>query len=305
MTTPPYPQPAVPSGPQPMNPSDEKLWATLVHVGGIFYFLPSLIGYLVLKDRGPFVRAHTAAALNFQLTMLIASLVGTVLSIIGIGLLILLAVYVVNIVFSIIAAVKANKGEWYTYPLRSRSSADGGLRAGPRAHDRRLDGRAPVAGDDGLLRRLRRLVVPPRPGFVPGDAREINVQAQTLQSFEAFVGQRRERVEVTDLGLPSILWTVLWVGALLNAILLSLIQVRNLRIHLIMAGSSPSSSPCCSTPSRASTAPTPGRSPSPRPTTSRCWTACSSAFPDGALPRAGHRRRGRPLSLPAGLSFSE
>jgi hypothetical protein len=41
---------------------------------------------------------------------------------------------------------------------------------------------------------------------------------------------------VTDLGLPSILWTVLWVGALLNAILLSLIQVRNLRIHLIMAG---------------------------------------------------------------------
>lgn len=117
MTTPPYPQPAVPSGPQPMSPSDEKLWATLVHIGGIFYFLPSLIGYLVLKDRGPFVRAHTAAALNFQLTMLIASLVGTVLSIIGIGLLILLAVYVVNIVFSIIAAVKANRGEWYTYPL--------------------------------------------------------------------------------------------------------------------------------------------------------------------------------------------
>ncbi|RKS92823.1 hypothetical protein DEU37_0213 [Microbacterium sp. AG790] len=117
MTTPQYPQPAAQPGPQPMNPSDEKMWATLVHVGGIFYFLPSLIGYLVLKDRGPFVRAHTAAALNFQLTMLIASLVGTVLSIIGIGLVILLAVYVVNIVFSIIAAVKASRGEWYTYPL--------------------------------------------------------------------------------------------------------------------------------------------------------------------------------------------
>lgn len=117
MTTPQYPQPAAQPGPQPMNPSDEKMWATLIHVGGIFYFLPSLIGYLVLKDRGPFVRAHTATALNFQLTMLIASLVGTVLSIIGIGLVILLAVYVVNIVFSIIAAVTANKGEWYTYPL--------------------------------------------------------------------------------------------------------------------------------------------------------------------------------------------
>lgn len=113
MTTPPYPQPVA----QPMNPSDEKMWATLVHIGGIFYFLPSLIGYLVLKDRGPFVRAHTATALNFQLTMLLASLVGVVLSIVGIGLLILGVVYVVNIIFSIIAAVNANKGEWYTYPL--------------------------------------------------------------------------------------------------------------------------------------------------------------------------------------------
>lgn len=117
MTTPPYPQPAVPSGPQPMSPSDEKLWATLVHVGGIFYFLPSLIGYLVLKDRGPFVRAHTATALNFQLTLLIASVVGSVLSLVGIGFLTLGAIWVLNIVFSIIAALKANRGEWYRYPL--------------------------------------------------------------------------------------------------------------------------------------------------------------------------------------------
>ncbi len=116
MTTPPYPQPVA----QPMNPSDEKMWATLIHIGGIFYVFPSLIGYLVLKDRGPFVRAHTAAALNFQLTMLIASFVGIVLSIVGIGLLILAAIYIVNIIFSIIAAVKAARGEWYTYPLSIR-----------------------------------------------------------------------------------------------------------------------------------------------------------------------------------------
>ncbi len=114
MTTPPYPQP----GPQPMNPSDEKMWATLVHVGGaLFGFLPALIGYLVLKDRGPFVRAHTATALNFQLTLLIAEVVGYVLMIVLIGFLVVPLVYVVRIVFSIIAAVKANKGEWYTYPV--------------------------------------------------------------------------------------------------------------------------------------------------------------------------------------------
>ncbi|MRH28632.1 DUF4870 domain-containing protein [Microbacterium sp. SYP-A9085] len=101
-----------------MNPADEKLWATLVHVGGIFFeFLPALIGYLVLKDRGPFVNAHTKTALNFQLTLLIAEVVGWITALILIGIIILIAVYVVRIVFSIIAAVKANRGEFYTYPL--------------------------------------------------------------------------------------------------------------------------------------------------------------------------------------------
>jgi len=104
-----------------MSPADEKLWATLVHVGGIFFgFLPALIGYLVLKDRGPFVRSHTATALNFQLTLLIAEIVGYLLMFVLIGFLIVPAVYVVRIVFSIIAAVKANKGEWYAYPLSIR-----------------------------------------------------------------------------------------------------------------------------------------------------------------------------------------
>jgi uncharacterized Tic20 family protein len=104
-----------------MNPADEKLWATLVHVGGIFFgVIPALIGFLVFKDRGPFVRAHSATALNFQLTLLIAEVVGWILSILLIGFLIVGAVYVVRIIFSIIAAVTANRGEWYTYPLAIR-----------------------------------------------------------------------------------------------------------------------------------------------------------------------------------------
>lgn len=117
------PPPPPPAGgayqPTPsMSPADEKLWATLVHIGGIFFsFIPSLIGYLILKDRGPFVREHTATALNFQITLAIASVVGWILIWIGIGLLIGLIVWVVNIVFSIIAAVKANQGQPYVYPI--------------------------------------------------------------------------------------------------------------------------------------------------------------------------------------------
>ncbi|MEQ1735922.1 MAG: DUF4870 domain-containing protein, partial [Rhodoglobus sp.] len=109
----PYTTPA-----QPLSPSDEKLWATLIHVGGILFgFLPALIGYLVLRDRGPFIRAHTATALNFQITLLIAYAVGTVTSIILIGVVVLLAAWAASIVFGIIAAMAANRGEYYVYPL--------------------------------------------------------------------------------------------------------------------------------------------------------------------------------------------
>lgn len=103
---------------QPLNPSDEKLWATLVHIGGIFFnFIPALIGYLILKDRGPFIRQHTATALNFQLTVLIAYIISWILFIVVIGGILWLVVWVLNIVFSILAAVAANKGLPYKYPL--------------------------------------------------------------------------------------------------------------------------------------------------------------------------------------------
>lgn len=102
----------------PMNPADEKLWATLIHIGGILFgILPALIGYLVLKDRGPFIREHTATALNFQITLLIAYVVGWITSFFIIGLFILLAAWILSIVFGIMAALAANKGQPYVYPL--------------------------------------------------------------------------------------------------------------------------------------------------------------------------------------------
>ena len=118
MTQPPPPPPQFSSAPpQPLNPSDQRLWATLIHIGGIIFgFLPPLIGYLVLKDRGEFINEHTKTALNFQLTILIAYVVGSILSIVLIGVFVLIAAWIIDIVFSIIAAIAANKGELYTYP---------------------------------------------------------------------------------------------------------------------------------------------------------------------------------------------
>lgn len=104
-----------------MSPADEKMWATLIHLGGLFFgFIAPLIGYLVLKDRGPFVRAHTATALNFQLTLLIVYVAGFILAFAVIGFFVLMAAGIAALVFSIIAAVKANQGQWYQYPMTIR-----------------------------------------------------------------------------------------------------------------------------------------------------------------------------------------
>ncbi len=59
---------------------------------------------------------------------------------------------------------------------------------------------------------------------------------QTIASFNDFVVARRARVDDTTLSLPSLLWGVLWVGAAINAVMLSLIQVKRLTIHLVMSG---------------------------------------------------------------------
>ena len=49
--------------------------------------------------------------------MLIAYAVGYMTTFLLVGFLILAATWVLNIVFSIIAAVSASRGEFYTYPI--------------------------------------------------------------------------------------------------------------------------------------------------------------------------------------------
>jgi uncharacterized Tic20 family protein len=106
--------------PAEMSPADEKLWATLIHLGGIIFgFLPALIGYLVLKDRGPFIHDHTKTALNFQISLIIYSIGLAVIGIItlGIGFLLFIPFGIAAVIFMIIAAVAANNGQRYQYPL--------------------------------------------------------------------------------------------------------------------------------------------------------------------------------------------
>ena len=109
--------------PQPMSQQDEKTWATLVHLAPFVAalvgipFLGPLIVFLIVKDRGPFVRFHAAQALNFQIIITIAFWVFGLLSFVLIGIPFLIITAVAWVVLSIVAAIKANNGEWYRYPL--------------------------------------------------------------------------------------------------------------------------------------------------------------------------------------------
>jgi uncharacterized Tic20 family protein len=102
-------------------PSADRTLALLTHLSGIFFwFLPPLIVYLVKKDNGPWIRRQAAEALNFQLTVLIAWIVSLVLILVVIGFVMIWAVGLANLVLCIIAAIKANDGVDYRYPLAIR-----------------------------------------------------------------------------------------------------------------------------------------------------------------------------------------
>jgi len=116
--TPPPPPPGGYAAQPLMSPADQRLWATLLHVGGIFFsWLSALIGYLVLKDRGEFIKEHARQELNWQITVTIGLIASYILTVVIIGGITLIVVYVLAVVFGIISALAANKGELYRFPL--------------------------------------------------------------------------------------------------------------------------------------------------------------------------------------------
>ena len=106
---------------QPEISKDDKNMALLCHLLAIFTgFLGPLIIWLIKKDDAPFVDRHGKEALNFQLTVLIAMIASGILFVICIGPFLMAGVGIANLVFCIIATIKASHGEEYRYPVNIR-----------------------------------------------------------------------------------------------------------------------------------------------------------------------------------------
>ena len=114
------PPPPTSAGPVP---SDQRTMALAAHLLGIFtWFIGPLIIWLINKDDASksFETDQAKEALNFQITITIAMLICIVLTIVIIGGILAPIVGILNLVFCIIAAVKANNGEAYRYPFALR-----------------------------------------------------------------------------------------------------------------------------------------------------------------------------------------
>jgi uncharacterized Tic20 family protein len=109
-------------------PSKEvRQWAMFCHLSallGIWIPFGTLLGPLVLwqmkREMDPFIDAQGKEALNFQITVAIASAICLLLMLVIIGFFLFGLVAIGALVLTIIGGVKANDGVPYRYPFTWR-----------------------------------------------------------------------------------------------------------------------------------------------------------------------------------------
>lgn len=107
---------------------DERLWATFCHLAALLGYIGvpfgnvigPLVVWLIKRDQLPLVEDQGKESLNFQISMTIYTAAAIILSFVLIGIPILLALLIGNLVLVIVAAIRANNGEAYRYPLTIR-----------------------------------------------------------------------------------------------------------------------------------------------------------------------------------------
>ena len=101
--------------------SDETTWSMLSHIGGIVLgFIAPLVVMLTKGNESPYTKYHSVEALNFQITLAIGWVVAGVLTTLVVGVFLYPVLFILNIVFCIMAGLAANKGETYKYPFALR-----------------------------------------------------------------------------------------------------------------------------------------------------------------------------------------
>ncbi|WP_425956637.1 DUF4870 domain-containing protein [Xylanimonas sp. McL0601] len=115
--------------PPPLPEHEARNWAMAAHLApivlalctfGLLASIAPLVIWLMYRHRSWFVDDQAKEAVNFQITLLIAYVVGVVTLFAIIGAFILLAALILSIVFGIQGAMAASRGVPYRYPIAIR-----------------------------------------------------------------------------------------------------------------------------------------------------------------------------------------
>lgn len=113
----------------PSATQDQRTYSLLMHLSvlglsmiGPFAILIPIIMWQVKKDESPFIDDHGREAVNFQISLMIYSVVLLLLLIptLGIAFIGFWALPVLGLVGMIMAMIATNRGEYFRYPMTLR-----------------------------------------------------------------------------------------------------------------------------------------------------------------------------------------
>lgn len=102
---------------QPEMNQDARNMAMLCHVLGVFGFIGPLIIWLSEREKHRFVDEQGREAMNYQISMMIYFAVACVSLVILVGFVLVPALTIAHIVFIVMGAIKAQRGELWHYPI--------------------------------------------------------------------------------------------------------------------------------------------------------------------------------------------
>lgn len=106
---------------------EARQWAMFLHLSGLLGYVAPLLGFIapfaiwqVKKDQLPWLDDHGKNAGNWILSSLLYLVICVPLCFVLVGVPLMFALAVLNVLFPVIAGIKATNGETWRYPLSIR-----------------------------------------------------------------------------------------------------------------------------------------------------------------------------------------
>ncbi len=107
---------------------NERTWGMLAHLAALAGVVVPMLGgvlgplavWLARRDQSAFVDSQAKEALNFNISVFLASIVCLTLMLVFIGVILGAALFIAWLVMTLTAAIRASEGVAYRYPLSLR-----------------------------------------------------------------------------------------------------------------------------------------------------------------------------------------